>query len=228
MRSIIGLLTLFSLSAIHSQATTIVHLAGDIDSFGSGLSHEDLVRVVYMQNSADDGDFDSWDLTSFTWTHTFSLPDEFVLHSATLTIVTLGIQDGGTGTSPAPSPGPSPRDLYDDRLFIDGVELPHAFDNVFTPNGTIFDALPRNISVFDLPHQFLPSLADGTLEISIDPLGGSQRDALAIDYAELSISGTTATAVPETSPTLVLMLISVSTLLLLPTLTPMFRRSSPG
>ncbi|MEM6375890.1 MAG: VPLPA-CTERM sorting domain-containing protein, partial [Pseudomonadota bacterium] len=64
-----------------------------------------------------------------------------------------------------------------------------AFDDVFTIDGDGNTQFTPNVSVFDLA-AFLPSLADGTINVTVDPAGGTRKDSIAIDYAELVVHTT--------------------------------------
>jgi hypothetical protein len=55
--------------------------------------------------------------------------------------------------------------------------------------------------VFDLS-PFLLSLADGSLSVLVNPLGGTLGDAISVDYAELTLE--TAAPVPEPGTLLLL------------------------
>ena len=162
-----------------ANAASVVSLAGDIDNFGTGTPSLDPISVLDVSSDPSDGDFDKWNLTSFSWQHIFSLPTGNI-SSATLTIVTLDMEDAGEGDGQGGGP-------FDDLLFLDSVELPGAFDDVFSPDSTSTGLQTPNVSVFNLPVSLFPLLADGLLDITVDAFGGSQHDAISIDYARIDI-----------------------------------------
>jgi hypothetical protein len=131
----------------------------------------------------------------FHWTFTYSLsvpPPKRVL-SATLTIVTLDIDDG-SGSDPA---------YYNDRLFLDNMEIPGAFDSLL--DGGSGDSYPPQTSVFTLDERLFSALQDGQLNVWIDPHAGyGGLDGLMIDYAELTIQTRPGQPVPEPSTLLLL------------------------
>ena len=175
------------LLAAPAQATVIVSLAGDKDSFGTGKPDGSTVSVNEINvPGGEDGDFDRWALLTFSWNHAFVLPAGEAVVGASLTIATLDVEDNGEGDGAGGAP-------FDDLLFLDGVELAGAFDDVFTGPASAFTQITPNVSVFDLS-AFLASLADGSLDVTVDSFGGDRRDAIAVDYAELVIE---TSAVPE-------------------------------
>ncbi|MEE9395789.1 MAG: hypothetical protein V3V31_02130 [Methylococcales bacterium] len=166
------------------NAAVVNNLVGDIDSFGTGVPADDPVRVVDIQHDDEDGSMDIWNQEVYTWNHNFIVPVNQVISSVSLTIVTFDVEDNGGGDGLGGAP-------FDTRLFVDGVEVASAFDDVFTPDGNANTFAPPNKSVFILDSEFFPLLADGSLSVLVDPSGGSLRDIIAIDYALLEI-----TAVP--------------------------------
>jgi hypothetical protein len=167
-------------AAARSEAGIIVSLAGDKDSFGTGKPDGSTVSVnEILVPGGEDGDFDRWALSSFSWTHGFTVPAGETIVAASLRIVTLDMEDNGAGDGHGGAP-------YDDLLFLDGLEWVGAFDNVFTADATAATQITPNASVFDLT-PFLRSLADGSLSVLINPLGGSRGDAISVDYAELTL-----------------------------------------
>ena len=163
-----------------SEAGIIVHLAGDKDSFGTGKADGSTVSVnEILAPGGDDGDFDLWALGAFAWTHSFVVPAGETIVAASLRIVTLDMEDNGEGDGQGGAP-------FDDLLFLDGIEFPGAFDNVFTGIADASTQITPNVSVFDLS-LFLPSLADGNLSVLVNPQGGAQFDAISVDYAELTL-----------------------------------------
>jgi hypothetical protein len=154
-------------------ANSLESLAGDRDSFGTDKPEGDPVIPIEVTHDPLDGDFDRWALNYFVWEHVFTLPPGVCLTGATLTIVTLDLEDDGEGDGLGGEP-------YDDRLFIDGVEILGAFDSTFTADG--YPIIP-NTDTFILGPEFFPLLQDGSITAELNPLGGERKDSIAIDYA---------------------------------------------
>ena len=118
---------------------------------------------------------------SISYEHSFDLAGQPVV-SATLTLFTLGVQDGDTQVSGSNT---------DIRLFLDNVELPGAFDSVdqFTFDGLEFVETAGTVSL-TIPDSHFGLLSDGVLEVTILVLQlgtAPSTDAIAIDYSELLI-----------------------------------------
>jgi hypothetical protein len=143
----------------------------------------------------EDGDFDRWALSSFSWTHSFVVPAGESIVGASLRIATLDVEDDGEGDGLGGAP-------FDTLLFLDGVEFPGAFDDVFTGPANANTQITPNVTAFDLV-AFLAVLADGTLQVRVDPFGGTRGDSIAVDYAELTLR-TETLAVPEPTTTALL------------------------
>lgn len=158
---------------------TIISLAGDKDSFGSEKPLGSTVSVNEIFADSTDAPFDTWCSANFQWTQSYEVPGTII--NATLTIPSLDVEDNGAGDGLGGAP-------FDDKLFIDGVEVLNAFDDVYTPDGNANTQLPTNVSVFNLDSSFFGNLSDGTVQISVDPLGGSSGDCIALDYAELELT----------------------------------------
>jgi hypothetical protein len=181
--SIVALTTTFStilLAAQNTKAATITSLAGDKDCFGKNAVTCNTAAVLDIVHEADDGSFDLWSSGSFTWSHSFSLPAGTQITQVVLKIVTLDLEDNGAGDGAGGAP-------FDDKLFIDGIEVLGAFDTTFTPDGNASTQLPVNTTVFNLAPTFFPLLADGNVNIQLLSTGGSRADAIAVDFAELTI-----------------------------------------
>lgn len=197
---IAGLILLIFGLAGNAGALTITDLYGDKDSFGTGKSLGQYVsvnEVLATSPSPSDGDFDRWNLDSFSWTHSIAIPSGATIISATLEVHSLDMEDDGAGDGFGGGP-------FDDKLFLDGVELPGAFDTVYTPDGTAATYLPPNMTVLIIPDSFFGSILDGSLDVLLDPAGGSLKDAIALDYAELTVEYEAAAPVPEPSTALLL------------------------
>jgi hypothetical protein len=170
----------FLLLQLNADAAIIVSLAGDKDSFGTGLPLGDPVIPNNMVHDPEDGDFDQRRTSLTTWRHEYTLPEGHVIVGATLTVVSIDIEDGGAcdgGGSAA----------CDDRLFLNGVEVPGAFDDTFTPDLSSSGFIPPNTTVITLGPAFFPLLSDGIVDIVVDPRGGTTTDHIWLDYAELKI-----------------------------------------
>lgn len=182
---------LFAFAVLFSPGlygATITSLAGDRDSFGTGLPDGSTVSVLQITApGGEDGDFDQWTLPLHTWTHSFDLAGETIV-SAILTIATLDVEDNGEGDGQGGGP-------FNTVLIVDGSEFPGAFDDVFTPVATAQTQIVPNVTAFDLAGM-LDLLADGTVQVLVNPFAGTNPDSISIDYAELRIV-TRAVAVPE-------------------------------
>lgn len=182
---------LFAFAIVFSPGVfgaTVSSLAGDRDSFGTGLPDGSTVSVLQITApGGEDGDFDQWSLALHGWTHTFDLAGETIV-SAFLTLATLDVEDNGEGDGQGGGP-------FDTILLVDGNEVAGAFDDVFTPVATAQSQIVPNITVFDLTG-FLDSLVDGTLDVLVNSFAGTNPDFISIDYAELRIV-TRAVSVPE-------------------------------
>lgn len=175
--------------ATGASAAVITNLAGDKDSFGTGKALGSTVSVAEINATTPgvgDGDFDQWSLDLFTWTHAFDLTGQTIVE-AMLTVVTLDMEDNGAGDGRGGAP-------FDDLLSIDGTDIPGAFDNVFTPDATGTMQIAPNVTIFDLG-AYIAQLSDGSATFVLNPLGGSDKDAIAVDYAELRLE-TRMTPVP--------------------------------
>jgi hypothetical protein len=109
--------------------------------------------------------------------HTFNLRQGCPITSAELEMCTADVDDG-------------PLSWVDDQLFLDGNELPGAFDDVDQlisgPAGY------AGVVRFNLPPSAWGLLADGRLSVQVDELGrtttnASISEALAFDYSQLRI-----------------------------------------
>ncbi|MCH8331346.1 MAG: DUF4382 domain-containing protein [Bacteroidetes bacterium] len=170
-------------------------ILGDKDGFGLGLKEGDIrpVSLGFFDNREIDdplftdvepvptvGTFPS---LSFSYTHTFAVPPEGIIR-ANLRMLTTGIQDGDTQVFG------SDTDL---RLFLDGVEVPGAFDDVDQFDffaGVGFAEIVGLVSI-EIPGGLLPLLSDGevVVRIEINQLGTAPSfDAFAIDFSELQPS----------------------------------------
>lgn len=169
--------------ASNAYALTISSLYGDIDSFGTGVASGSAVRIVDFTHESDDGLTDLWDPTSlFNWGFNFSPFVSGTITSATLTIVTIDMEDNGQGDGLGGEP-------YDDKLFLDGIELVGAFDEVYTSDANIYSYISPNVSVFNLDSSYFTSFNDGILNVQLNSYGGTNKDFIAIDYALLTVNG---------------------------------------
>jgi hypothetical protein len=166
------------------------NLLGDKDGFGLGLKEGDIRVGFFDEREARDpfftdvvpvpteGDFPS---INFSYTHSGVVPGS----SAELRMLTYGIQDGDSQVTGSNT---------DIRLFLDGEEIPGAFDDVDQ-----FDRFPEvgwagivGLVTIEIPPNLINLFSDGEVEVKfeVNQLGtGSSIDAFAIDYSEL-IMGT--------------------------------------
>jgi MYXO-CTERM domain-containing protein len=162
---------------------TLVDLAGDCDGFGSGLPYSE--RPEYWNLAVDEGTAqdraygNAWcETRDFEWTHTYDFPDGAVASGATLQLNMLGSDDANPALD------------VDILVFVDGVEIPNAFDDAFDARGVV-------VGVFDVPAELV---ADGQVVVTVDAQGGSDPDCIFFDYSELVIEYTGALAVPSAEP----------------------------
>lgn len=179
---------------IDANAFTMTSLYGDMDNFGTNTSANTPVRLVDIAREFDDGLTDKFAPTfNFLWSHSYT-PINAQITSARLTITTLDMEDNGAGDGLGGAP-------YDDKLYLNGIEIIGAFDDVFTPDGTIYTPFSPNTSIFNLDPSFFTMLQSGLLNVRLNAYGGPRADFLAIDYARLDIEAST---VPEPSTLLLL------------------------
>jgi hypothetical protein len=199
---------IFSLFLGAANAATITSIAGDKDCFGTGSNICNTIAVFNIVQGTNDIDFDFFTFKTFQWSHNYSLPASSSITSAVLKIVTFDLEDNGAGDGFGGIP-------FDDRLFIDGIEVSGAFDDVSTPDGNAFTPLPVNVTIFNLNSLFFSSLADGNVNIALNSFGGTRADAIAIDYAELEIQTISEplTSVPEPSTILGIVTLGLGALL---------------
>jgi hypothetical protein len=126
--------------------------------------------------------------------HTYSLSPGATITAATLTVVTWDLEDGGAGDGNGGGP-------YDTTLYLDGHELVGAFDTVYSPD--VGPSLP-NATTFMLDSSLFPLLLDGMLQVVLNPGAGLYSDAISIDYAELAISASVPSSVPDSGSTVLL------------------------
>jgi hypothetical protein len=177
------------------DATIITNLAGDKDSLGTGLPVGDPVAAGYAVATAEDGTaFDQRCRGLAEWTHNYAIPSGEHIISASLTFLTFDIEDAGEGDGRGGQP-------WDDRLYLDGVEVLGAFDDFYTPDGTSALPIPPNWAAFTLDPVFFPLMQDGMLSVRIADLGDG--DHFWIDFSELKIE-TAANSVPEPATMLLL------------------------
>jgi PEP-CTERM motif len=145
---------------------------------GSPLNSGIGINSVPIHPDASDGPFDFWPTTTAaTWTHSYSVPTDELIVEAILTIETWDLEDGGAGDGSGGGP-------FDTTLFLDGTEILGAFDSTFSPD--VGPSFP-NVDTFILDPSFFPLLADGTLQVVLNPSAGARADFISIDYAELTI-----------------------------------------
>jgi|GEM_PF-3576219 len=177
-----GIATVCVFSIGNSQraaAITFTSIAGDQDCFGSNAAPCNFASVNSITRELDDGDFDFFDTRDFNWTHD-ALPTGDIT-SAILMITTLDVEDNGAGDGDGGGP-------FDSRLFIDGMEVVGAFDDVFTPDGSADTLLPVNTTTFNLDPSFFAAFADGEINVVLRSSSGTRIDAIAVDFAKLELT----------------------------------------
>jgi len=172
-------------------------LLGDKDGFGLGLKEGDpffeRMGVMLPWDYREPSDPRQTDIypadmgTSSVPTQLVKFDFEFDLipngiSSATLTLFTLGIQDGGTNVVGCD---------YDYVLYLDGKEVQGAFDDIdqFGFINGRWAGLASTIE-FELKEEFFSVLRDGkvSVRIEIKQLGpGESMDAFLLDFAELTL-----------------------------------------
>ena len=170
-----------------------VDVEGDRDGFGLGLAEGDTLAVgssIFDEREFDDPYFTDvapipWTdpgSHSFSYTHIFDPPEWPV--EARLRFLTLGIQDGDSQVSTSDT---------DIRLYVDGLEIPGAFDDVDQ-----FDRDEQQGWVelagyveIPIPEDLGHVLEDGVVEVTYEVLQlGSHTgtDSFAIDFSELVLA----------------------------------------
>ena len=187
MKNIFGVLMLTVFCCGLSQANSLL---GDKDGFGMGLLEGDIRSAgssEFDMREADDPYFtDVWPASSgvgsytFSYTHSFPVPP-IQITEAELKLFTLGIQDGDTQVFGSNT---------DVLLFIDNMEVLHAFDNIdqFDNYPGIGWAESASIVTIDIPSAMLNAFDDGivTIKFEVKQLGTAVSiDGFAIDYSEL-------------------------------------------
>ena len=169
-RPLLALLALsaaLSSTALAQDTWELVDVEGDCDAFGTNVPYSS--NPSYYSTAVADGtDMDrhpgGWCFRdTVDWTHSFSLPEGATVVGATLQINTYGVQDS--------------QSLYDNALYLDGVESVGAWDGIYA-------GATARADTFNVP---VALLADGTLHVSMDPLAGTNVDCIWVDYAELVI-----------------------------------------
>lgn len=180
---------------VNADAITIVSLAGDKDSFGTGLPLGDPVIPNNMIPDPGNSTFDQALRAPTTWQHQYTLPQGDIIVGAILTVVSIDIEDGGACDGDGPAG-------CDTLLFLDGLEVIGAFDSTFTPDLSSSGFIPPNTTVFTLEQEFFSLLEDGTVDVVLNPSAGTTRnDKIWLDYAELQIE---TAPIPEPSTMLLL------------------------
>jgi hypothetical protein len=171
-------------------------MAGDTDSLGTGLPLGTPLILNNAVHDPSDGPFDQRMTTLLQWSHAYVIPAGESVVGGSFTFLTWDIEDAGAGDGQGGGP-------YNDRLYVNGVEVAVAFDNVYTPDLSSSDIMAPNWVTIMLGPSFYPILQTGSLNVQLDPRGGTSVDHIWIDFAELRIE-TSTTLVPE--PTTMLLL----------------------
>jgi hypothetical protein len=187
---------------------TVVSLLGDRDGFGYGLAEGDIrptapAHAFFDHREPGDPDFTdvnpipvTWGLrqTVFSYEHQFDVPDGMSLAAASFNWFTLGIQDADRQVLGFET---------DIRLFLDGVEVPVAFDLVdqfdYYPLG--WAEIAGSVSI-NVPPDLLRLFADGRVVVTFEThaLGSHEGvDSYAIDFSQLTLLHREKTAVEQIS-----------------------------
>lgn len=146
---------------------------GDRDNFGTGLPLDVSPLLGVFKADLSDGPTDQYSsggISRFDWLHEFTVPSGARVKAASLTIVTLDIEDN--------------LEAIENRLYLDGKEVLGAFDTV--ASSCPADCLGQTTR-FDLGADFFPLLNDGAVAVLLDPFAGAALDAVAIDYVVLEM-----------------------------------------
>lgn len=198
-----GLLSMQEISCdepeiVSEEPTCATFLLGDRDGFGMGLlpgyplvlpggtSLPIDYRVVTDPVFTDIYPCDM--ASSASPTHEVLFEFDFIkpkdnIESATLKLITLGIQDGDTQVAGSDT---------DIKLFLDNMEIPKAFDHVdqFANINGIWSDFVSNVEI-EVPLGILTVLNDGKIQVRIEILqlnvNSQSYDGFAIDYCELEM-----------------------------------------
>ena len=184
-----------------TEGGTVVSTLGDKDGFGIGLT-EGAQRSLGFFDARQREDPPFTDVLpvpldepgipcTFSFSHSFDLNNEAVA-AATLTFFMLGVQDGDSQVQG------SDMEL---RLFLDGIEVAGAFDDVdqFLFDGMEFVEVAETVR-FLIADERLTLLSDGVVEVrmeSFDLLRDNACEGFAIDFSELVIQTRGAPPVPR-------------------------------
>lgn len=163
-------------------------LLGDADGFGMGLSEGDQRPVAagfFDNRTSEDPPFTDVQPAprEFSFLHSFA-PPFFGIRSATLELFTLGISDGDNQVVGSDT---------DIRLYLDGQEVPGAFDEVdqFGWSGSEWVFIAGSVSI-PIPAPLISKLEDGVVEVRIEILQLATHagwNAIAIDFSEFLVEG---------------------------------------
>ena len=193
----LAIVTIYLILPVSTNAD-IISLAGDKDSLGTGLPLGSPLILDNAIHTASDGPFDQRMTSLLQWSHSYSIPVGQQVVGGSFTFLTWDIEDNGAGDGSGGGP-------YNDRLYINGVEVPGAFDNVYSPDVTSSIISSPNWVTIALDSSFFPILQTGTLPVQLNPVGGSSIDHVWIDFAELQVQ-TTPGSCPVPEPATMLLL----------------------
>jgi len=173
-----------------SDASVITFTLGDRDGLGFGLVPGQQVPFTPFDNRGPgDPAFTDFGVSGETnaWFSFIYTPILGTINSANLEFGLMGIEDERNDSA---------QPDWDDRLFLDNVEIPGAFDTAYTgvlTYGIVYQGIPSNL--FGL-------LADGTANFFFDgwPYGTSptvrRGDQVSFDYVTMTIDYTSAPRLP--------------------------------
>ncbi len=186
-----GVFMFFAVTAFVSASVLTVTL-GDKDGLGFGIAPGGTYTVPFDNRTASDPtftDFGTFGETNAWFTFTYG--------AIATTINSASMQFGVGGLEDARNDSGQPD--FNDRLFLDSVEIAGAFDSDYTGITTY------GIVNLSIPAALFGQLSDGTAAFFFDgyPLGTSTTiragDQVSFDYVTLSIDFEDAPAVPAPS-----------------------------
>ena len=180
-----------------SQASVVTVTLGDKDGLGFHLVPGQLFPLPFDNRTPSDPawtDFGKAGETNASFTFTYAaIPG--TINSAWMEFGLGGLEDWQNDSG---------QPDYDDRLFLDSVEVPQAFDGDYT------GMKKYGIVTLSIPTNMLALLADGTVACFFDgwPYGTSPTprpgDQVSFDYVTLGIDYTAVLPVPAPSAAVLL------------------------
>ncbi len=201
-RRVLGAVAVLAVVACAAHATVMTVTLGDVDGLGFGLtSGQTLTTFPFDNRTASDPaftDFGAAGETDAAFTFNYA-PIAGTITAASLEFGLAGLEDLRSDT---------PTAVFDDRLYLDGSEIPGAFDNDYT------GILTYGVIPLTIPSNLFGLFSDGTAGFFFDgwPSGTSTTvrfgDQVSFDYVRLSIEYAQTSVVPA-PPALVLGLLGI-------------------